>query len=436
MQLHDFIAVGLGPFNLGLACLMEPLEEHRGLFLERAADFSWHPGMLMDRCTLQNPFLADLVSMADPTSRFSYLNYCKLQGRIYDCFVGENFYLSRHEYDRYCRWAASQVRSVRFNHEVTAITHDGARGTYLVCGHDPRTRERFSYAARRLVIGIGASPRLPACCRDADGWIHSGDYLHHKKRLQAGRAITVVGGGQSAAEIFRDLLQDAERHGYELNWVTRSSRFFPMDVAKLTVELLSPDYAQHFFDLPDDVKTRVLEEQRHIYGGINTRLVDAIYDLLNERRETLRGRVRLLPGMTLEGCRRDAAGGGHELEFRHTTLSRRFRHRTDGLVLATGYAPRVPHFVEGIRHRIAWDDEGRYLQQRNFAVDHAGREIFVQNAGCHGHGIASPDLGLACHRNSRLVRELTGVEHYPIETRTTLQDFVPRADGAFVEIAA
>ena len=83
MHIHDFIAVGLGPFNLSLACLMAPLKEHRGLFLERSDQFAWHPGMLVDRCTLQNPFLADLVSLADPTSHLSYLNYCKQQGRIY-----------------------------------------------------------------------------------------------------------------------------------------------------------------------------------------------------------------------------------------------------------------------------------------------------------------------------------------------------------------
>ena len=91
---YDFIAIGLGPFNLGLACLAEPLGS-RSLFLDRKAEFSWHPGMLLDGTTLQNPFLANLVSMADPTSRFSYLNYCKQQGRLYNYYIRENWYLSR-----------------------------------------------------------------------------------------------------------------------------------------------------------------------------------------------------------------------------------------------------------------------------------------------------------------------------------------------------
>jgi lysine N6-hydroxylase len=104
-------------------------------------------------------------------------------------------------------------------------------------------------------------------------------------------------------------------------------------------------------------------------------------------------------------------------------------------VLATGYAARVPAFVDGIRHRIAWDEQGGYRQARNYAVDLGGCEVFVQNAGCLSHGVTNPDLGLACHRNACIIRELTGVAHYPIETRTTLQDFAPRADSPFVEVA-
>jgi lysine N6-hydroxylase len=435
MHVHDFVAVGLGPFNLSLACLMAPLKEHGGLFLERGSQFAWHPGMLMDRCTLQNPFLADLVTLADPTSRFSYLNYCKQQGRIYSCYVRENFYLTRNEYNRYCQWAAAQLDSVRLQHEVTAIAHDAEHGLYFVSGRDLRTGRPFEHAARRLVLGVGASPRLPACCAEGEGpYLHSADYLHHKDELQRRRSITVVGSGQSAAEIYRDLLQDIDQHGYSLNWVTRSSRFFQMENAKLVLELISPDYADHFHGLPESAKERVVREQKSVYNGINGELINTLYELLDERRDELRGRTRLLPNMELRACRR--SGGGHELEFVHTELGSRYRHQADGLVFATGYAPRVPAFVEGIRDRIAWDDTGRYHQQRNYAVDVEGREIFVQNAGCHSHGVTNPDLGLACHRNACIIRALTGVEYYPIETQTTLQDFAPRADGAFVEVMA
>ena len=93
----DFLAIGLGPFNLSLACLADPIRDLRGVFLERSEDFDWHPGMLIDDTTLQNPFLADLVSLADPQSKFSFLNYCKQEGKLYAYYIRERFYLSRAE---------------------------------------------------------------------------------------------------------------------------------------------------------------------------------------------------------------------------------------------------------------------------------------------------------------------------------------------------
>ena len=433
MHVYDFVAVGLGPFNLGLACLMAPLKEHRGVFLERSAGFAWHPGMLVERCTLQNPFLADLVSLADPTSRFSYLNYCKQQGRIYSCYVREDFYLTRHEYNRYCQWAASQLDNLVFDSEVAEMTHDAERGHYVVRGVQARTGAPFEYRGRRLVLGVGSAPRLPACC-EPDSGIHSSAYLSHKQALQAMRSITVVGSGQSAAEIYHDLLKDIARYDYTLNWVTRSSRFFPMETGKLTLELISPDYIDHFFGLPPGKKAEILRDQKSIYNGINTHLVNAIYELLDQQRDVLRQRTQLLPNLELLACRRGASGR-HELEFVHTDLQRRYRHHTDGLVFATGYAPQVPAFIEGIRHRIAWDEQGRSRQARNYAVDHEAREIFVQNAGFHSHGLSNPDLGMSCHRNAQLIRELTGIAYYPVETHTTVQDFAPRVGRGFEEIA-
>ena len=41
-------------------------------------------------------------------------------------------------------------------------------------------------------------------------------------------------------------------HGYRLNWVTRSPRFFPLEYTKLTLEMTSPEYVDYFHALPED----------------------------------------------------------------------------------------------------------------------------------------------------------------------------------------
>jgi lysine N6-hydroxylase len=69
-------------------------------------------------------------------------------------------------------------------------------------------------------------------------------------------------------------------------------------------------------------------------------------------------------------------------------------------------------------------------------VDHQEREIYVQNVGLQSHGMANPDLGLACYRNGRLLHQLTGVDHYPCDPRIAFQEFSPRAGDDFTALAS
>lgn len=428
VEVFDVVGIGLGPFNLSLACLIEPLPGVTSLFLERHGEFAWHPGMLIDDTTLQNPCLADLVSLADPTSAYSYLNYCKQQGEIYQHYINGSQFISREAYNRYCRWAAASLRNVRFRHEVVALRHDERERLYRISTRDANG-QRAEFAARKLVLGVGAQPHLPACCEGpSDTWLHSAHYLQHKAALQARRSITIVGSGQSAAEVCHDLLKDAPRHGYALHWITRSPYFFQMETTRLTLEMFSPDYTDHFYGLAPEHKARVLARQDSLYKGINARLMDDIHHLIAEGRRHRSFEAHLVTGADLRACRQDPASGECTLRFWQADAATGFEHRADGLLFATGYRQAIPRFVGGIEHRLRFDAQGRWQLSRHYAADVDGCEVFVQNAGLHSHGLSNPELGLACYRNSCIIRELTGVEHYKIERAFALQSFgVPRS---------
>lgn len=431
----DFVAIGLGPFNLSLACLADPIRELNGLFLERNEDFDWHPGMLIDDTTLQNPFLADLVSLADPRSPFSFLNYCKQEGKLYAYYIRERFYLSRAEYNRYCKWAIGRLSSIRFGANVERVDYDEEAGHYVVSGLEVRNARAFSYRAKRLVIGVGSVPQLPACCGAVrEHCIHSAHYVARKAELQQKRSIAVIGSGQSAAEIFYDLLKDSNEFGYTLTWITRSPRFFQMENTKLTLEMISPDYIDYFYNLPDGVRESIVAKQDSLYKGVNASLINQIYDLLDDRRSRGERHAHLVTNSELTGCDYDPVEARYHLRFAQRDEGVQYTHATDGAIFATGYTQNVPGFIDGIRSRIRWDDMGRYRLSRNYAIDVTGRGIFVQNAGLYSHGLTNPDLGMSCYRNSCILRALTGVEHYPIERRIALQDFsVPDTD-AFVKM--
>ncbi len=425
MHVHDFVAVGIGPFNLGLACLTDPLDLD-GVFLEARPEFDWHPGMLLDDATLQVPFLADLVTMADPTSRFSFLNFLKDTGRLYSFYIRESFYPLRREYNDYCRWAAERLPSVRFGQRVERIEHDGA-------SYEVHTSTGACFRARRLVLGVGTRPTVPEAARQlldepAAGdrsvrpgvVLHTADYLQHRDALRGLASVTVVGSGQSAAEVYADLL-DSLVAGQALNWVTRSPRFFPMEYTKLTLEMTSPEYTAYFQSLPEPTREDLLREQKSLYKGISSDLVDQIFDRLYEKRVGGGVETTLVTCSELVGARAD--GASYVLDLHHHESGEDFALRTDGVVLATGYAPEVPSFLDPIRHRIRWDEHGRFAASSCYAVDRSGSEIFVQNAEEHTHGFVAPDLGMGAHRNATLVAAMLGREVYPIEKRVAFQHF-------------
>ena len=437
-RVHDVVGIGVGPFNLGLACLADPVDDLDCVFLEARDELAWHPGMMLDDATLQVPFLADLVTMADPTSRWSFLSYLKETGNLYPFYIRESFYPLRREYDDYCRWAAEGVGSVRFGQPVTSVEHDGS--SYVVTS---ATGEVFR--GRRVVLGVGTTPRVPDAVAGLVGVsgsggletgasapsstavgsatvCHSADYLARKAQLQAGGSITVVGSGQSAAEVYHDLLAESTAHDYTLTWLTRSPRFFPMEYTKLTLEMTSPEYTAYFQGLPAGVRSDLLRDQRSLYKGISGDLVDAIFDLHYRLRVSGDGpRTTLVTNTEVVGAA--YVDDGVRLDLHHTETDESFGLTTEGLVLATGYSSQVPAFLDGVRDRLRLDDTGRFLASASYAVDRAGHEVFVQNAEEHTHGFVAPDLGMGAFRNSVIIAALTGREVYPVEKRVAVQSF-------------
>jgi lysine N6-hydroxylase len=440
-KIYDFIAVGVGPFNLSLACLTAPIENLDGLFFDKNESFNWHPGMLLQDTTLQIPFMADLVTLADPTSPFSFLNYIKQQGKMYSFYIRENFLLLRNEYNQYCQWAIKKLPNIYFSTEVTNIEYDENQQIYIVTTLSVKTEVTTIYRTKKIVLGTGTAPHIPKSCQSLKAKaIHSSAYIQNKASLQKQKSITVLGSGQSAAEVFNDLLQEIDVYGYQLNWITRSSRFFPMDYSKLTLEMTSPEYVDYFYNLPSDKRDDLLKNQKLLYKGINKDLIATIFDTIYNKKVITEIDVNLRTNAACTKGTYDENNQSFELELHQVEQDKRYRHKTDALVLATGYGYKLPQFLEGIANRIQWDEKGRFATNRNYSIDTNASEVFVQNAELHTHGFVTPDLGMACYRNSYIIKEITGVEHYAVETKIAFQEFgVPAAEviesSAFETIA-
>jgi len=117
----DFIGIGLGPFNLSLAALLHQQSSLKYQFFEKRQDFDWHAGIQLPNAMMQVPFMADLVSLVEPTSPYSFLNYLKAHQRLYKFYFRENLYIPRQEYNHYCQWVVQQLEHLQFGSRVTDI---------------------------------------------------------------------------------------------------------------------------------------------------------------------------------------------------------------------------------------------------------------------------------------------------------------------------
>lgn len=424
-KVYTIIGIGLGPFNLGLAALLQPVKEVQALFFDENDGFDWHPGLLLSSTTLQDPFMGtDLVTMADPTSKYSFLNFLKQTGRLYKFFIRHDFYMLRSEYNVYCKWVAEQLSSCRFAHKVTKVAYNDE--LYEVTVWNNRKNQEETYYTQKLVLGTGTKPWMPffADTENMPGIFHSSQYLYNKEDVLRKGELTIVGSGQSAAEVFYDLLPEVKA-GFRLHWFTRSDRFFPMEHSKLTLELSSPDYVDYFYHLSAARRKKILTTQHTLSKGINYDLINNIYDALYEMtvKQEKQEKPNVLLNTNCELLDITTDTNNYTLHFKHLLQDKEFACESKAILLATGYRYNTPAFLQGIKQRICYTGDGLLDVHRNYTIDVNHNEVFVQNAETHTHGFTAPDLSLGAHRNSWIINAITGKEIYTIDERIAFQQF-------------
>ncbi|MFD9883757.1 lysine N(6)-hydroxylase/L-ornithine N(5)-oxygenase family protein [Streptomyces alboflavus] len=436
---RDLVGIGIGPFNLSLAALAQPLDGLDAAFYEQRPSFHWHPGLLIDGATLQVPFLADLVTLADPANPWSFLSYLRARERLFPFYFAERFHIQRAEYDAYCRWVSENLPALHFGHQIDAVRWNPERNLFEVdftqLDSDGEAEALGRTHARNIAVGVGTAPYVPEPLRPlADAptvpVIHAADYLLHRDRFLAADHITVIGSGQSGAEVFLDLLRHRPPGAERLHWLARTPAFAPMEYSKLGLEHFTPDYTRYFHALPEPVRDRLVPGQWQLHKGIDADTIAAIHDELYQR--TLHGGwpdAVLTPGVAVRTAGRVGATRV-ELHLEHLEQGSRSRITTDAVILATGYKERpLDQLLAGLDPYMRRDsaERPRIDEQYRLVLDPSvtgtGASVYVQNAERHTHGVGAPDLGLAAWRSATILNTLTGKNPYPLPDRTAFTSF-------------
>lgn len=432
----DVLAIGCGPFNMGLAALASTVDDCSVLVVDGRDEFRWHPGLMFPDASLQVWFLSDLVTLVDPTHPLSFLNYLADNDRLYRFMVRENFFPSRLEYEDYLRWCVRRLDSLRWGTTVTEVDWEAAADAFrvtMVCDGEEST-----VLARHVVVGVGTEPFLPESLETGScGVIHSSEYLHHRQRAHAADSVTVIGSGQSGAEIVADLLEANHHGGPAVRWWTRTPWFAPLDFTKLALEMTTPAYMDHFASLPEAARDRIRPQHWQFHKGVSADTLAEIHELLYRRQFADKPNpVQLRISTEVEGID-TLADGKLRVRGRHLDTGSALAHTTDLVVACTGYRPRATPFLAPIETLLHRDSKGRYIFGPQHQVEtepELADRLFMVNAEEHAIGVSAPNLDIGAVRNARILNTVMGREVYRLPEDTAFTSFgIDDADDVVAE---
>ena len=431
MKIYDCIGVGIGPFNLGLASLMDRQDTVSGIFFDKEDSFDWHPGMLIEQSDLQVPFIADLVTFADPTSPYTFLNYLHHTNRLYAFYSFRRFDIPRREYNRYAKWVVNRLDNCHFQHSVIGLNYVEVEGEklYKVKVKHTKSREEKEYYSKHIVLGTGSVPFIPEGLRESinENVFHTSDYLTYEKELKQSNSILVVGSGQSAAEIFYELLRDQTKYNYSIKWVTRAFNFLQIDSGKLSGELFSPDYVNYFSNLDYDARKGALKDLHPLRNGVDQETLTKIYDLLYNR--SVDGKDEKITIQPLSEVKQiKELKGEVVVDCFQWQARKEFKLNVDKVILATGYKPEIPSWIEEKRDQIEWESEKEFKVDAKFRVQFKEKRvnhIYTLTNIEHSHGTGATNLSLSVMRNQLIINDIAQNEIYPVQHNAIFQQFLP-----------
>lgn len=409
---HSLIGIGFGPSNIALAIALQEsaatqLAEN-ALFIEKQPDFNWHKNMMMDNTHMQISFSKDLVTLRNPKSHFSFINYLHEQGRLADFINLQTFFPSRYEFNDYLAWSASHFeQQVSYSEEVFDIQPIVENGQ--VTGLTVLSRNAAGEVQQRetdnLVVSAGGAGYIPEQFQHlaADKRVfHSNDYLTGIEANSSAKKIAVIGAGQSAAEIFRDL--HGRPQGHNLDMIMRASSIKPSDDSPFVNEIFNAEFTDYIFSKTQPEREALLKEYRQTnYACPDLPLIEEIYDIFYQQKVVKKHRHNFVPNTQIESVLSDEKG--IHLTLKNNRTGEVSTESYDAVILATGYvrdqykkllAPLAEHLAdfEVDRHYCIKTDD-------NFLP-----KIILQGACESSHGLSDTLLSILPIRSQEITQVL------------------------------
>lgn len=408
----DVVGVGFGPSNISLAIAAKELTPNLQLkFFEAKANFDWHGNMLFPNAAMQISFLKDLATFRNPLSKFSFLNYLHLHMRLADFANLSQFCVSREEFSDYLSWCAQKFENqVSYGHRVMEVRPQPGPVPLLRVIVEDTDGGQCAVNARALVCAAGLRPSFPQRCQPGGRIIHCSKVLETFDSVSCNDAfdVTVVGGGQSAAEVV-EYLHDNFPH-CRINAVVSTFGYMPADDTAFVNQIFDSGWVGPFFDAAEEVKQEVLARHGTTnYAAVRTDLIATLYK--KSYRDKFFGEKRL------NFCRLTRLYDACEIDERvDLRLFDKLKGRveevsSDYLVCATGYSPQPIEDILApeLSDRLHRDDQGRVNFSRTYRVGFEGAmiaPIYCVGMNQYSHGLSSTLLSNIAIRSGEIIEDL------------------------------
>jgi L-ornithine N5-monooxygenase len=422
-KVYDLIGIGFGPANVALAIALEE-EADAGLqavFLEKSPVPQWQENMLLTGSDIQHHPVRDLVSLRNPRSRYSFINYLYENRRLIEHLNLPTPFPLRSEYADYVSWVRRTLTTrVDYGVAVLDIAYDPVADLYSVT-----TSRREVLLAQQISLGPGRSPLVPeqfAGLLDARRRVvHLTDYLPAVRTfdpLTDGR-IGIVGGSQSAVELALDIRRRFPSAVVDI--LTRSWSLRAKDHSPFSEEVYTPGFTDYYHGSSKAARRRLDRFTRPTnYSAADLDVLERLYVELYEDKLSGTVRTRIL-GDTEILHAATSSDGTVVLATRNATTGRRDELVFDRIVLATGFrdmggsADNEHHhpLLDTVHRQLRTDTEGDLVVDRDYSVHPVtGAAPIYLNGLCEStHGIGdSGSFSLLSLRAEVIVRSI-------IETR-------------------
>ncbi|MCD5364514.1 lysine N(6)-hydroxylase/L-ornithine N(5)-oxygenase family protein [Chromobacterium aquaticum] len=403
---YHCIGIGSGPSNLSVASLLHGQHDIKSIFFEQKPAFSWHDGMMIPGAGLQVSLFKDLVTLADPTNRFSFVSYLHQHGRLLQFLNARFDQVSRLEFRDYLKWAAENNANICFGERVLEVDFDG--GAFVV----QTTKRRV--LGDNVVVGVGIVPDVPdfarACLNDSTHF-HVNEFAA-KAGVAAGKRVLVIGGGQSGAEVVLEMLR---RGGGQapaaLSWLSRRENYFPLDDSPFTNDLYTPTHSNYFYEQDEGFRRAFIKRNLLSSDGISECTLRSIYQQIYSLRFIERApiEISLLPFREVRAITQD--GERWSIAASHLGANKPETLEADVVIWASGFKPAPTPFLQPLRERLELEGEEIAVDRDYAALGKLprNRSLFILNGIRQQRGLADPNLSLTAWRSQIVIQRMLDV---------------------------